>query len=412
MLPVSVSMTITPEFAHFAGIHELIRSCKQVVEQIDFQINLKAKISLQMFNPNDDKKTIFVQPKCLDCIILNQRYLNIRFTLIVINEEAGSKTKQEIRRSVVFRYNQNSEIYFMTRTADEDPFSIKCEIQILPERAEGEHIYPCTYQKMIVPEGELKQFDQRPGCQLHQQIRRPVIQPTQQSIQQRIIQQMQSNVLRGEQQQIARRYVEQQLSLPTSELILGSDGSFFVRSRITNSILYEGTFSVYQPSTIPRLPNTARCTLSSQTMNYQPIYQPIGQQMQRNTTIHGNSYQSQIIQIGLPPRTGTIQPITQQQQQESLHNLRLSTNCIHHCQQLQQKHQNTSVFKQVQTQPQPITKIAKPMEEELTIKPNHEDIEKSMSTGKHYEPISIDLSDDDNTITAENSETEELPTGM
>ena len=270
----------------------------------------------------------------------------------------------------------------MKRTADEDPFSIKCEFQILPDTATGEHIYPCTYQKITVPEEELKQFDQRPGCQLRQQLQQPVVQPRQQSIQQ-----IQSNVLRGEQQQMARRYVKQQLSLPTSELILGSDGSFFVRSRITNSILYEGTFSVYQPGTIPKLPNTTRCTLTSQSMNYQPVYQPIGQPIQRNTTIHGNSYQSQINQFGIPPRIGTIRPITQQE------------------------HQNTSVF----NQPQIVTKSAKPMEEEPSVKSPHEDIEKGMSTGKHYEPISIDLSaddDDERTVTAENSETEELPTGM
>lgn len=389
LLPVNVSMTITPEFARFVGIQDLIRSCKQAVEQINFPIHLKAKISLQMYNPNDTTKPLFVQPKCLDCFIFNQRYLNIRFTLLLINGERGSKTTQEIKRSVVFRYNQNSEVYFMKRTADEDPFSIKCEFQIVPDTATGEHIYPCTYQKITVPEEELNQFDQRPGCQLRQQLQQPVVQPRQQSIQQ-----IQSNVLRGEQQQIARRYVKQQLSLPTSELILGSDGSFFVRSKITNSILYEGTFSVYQPGTIPKLPNTTRCILTSQTMNYQPvyqpIYQPIGQPIQRNTTIHGNSYQSQINQFGIPPRIGTIRPITQQQ-----------------------THQNTDVFNQTQI----VTKSAKPMEEEPSVKSPHEDIEKDMSTGKHYQPISIDLSaddddDDERTVTAETSETEELPTGI
>ena len=245
------------------------------------------------------------------------------------------------------------------------------------------------------------------------------------------------NMLQGEQQTIARRKVEEQLSMPTGELILGSDGSFFVRSRITNTILYEGTFSVYQPGTIVKFPNAARCTLSCQPIIYQPVYQPIyqptNQPLQHTTTVYGNSQQPQMLQFGLPPNVQMIQPRVQQlpqqrqqqqQQQQQRHTRGVTENVIHIPQPQHVLppaiHIPASLQQQIKQQSQtsrisPAVKITKPMEEEPTVKSPHEDIERGMSTGKHYQPISIDLSaddDDDRTVTAENSETEELPYGM
>ena len=206
------------------------------------------------------------------------------------------------------------------------------------------------------------------------------------------------NVLQGDQQTIARRKVEQQLTLPTNELIIGDDGSFFVRSRITNAILFEGTFSVYKPGTIEKYPNASRCVLSNQPIIYQPVYQPIyqptNQPLQHTTAVYGNSQQPQMIQFGLPPNMHTLQPRVQQRARTG---------------------SDTTVHIQ-RPQPYRILPAAKPMEEDLPAKSSHEDNEKGMSAGKHYQPISIDLSadddDDDRTVTAENSETEELPYGM
>ena len=396
-----------------------------------------------MFNTTGTNNTTFTRPQQLDCIIVNQRYLNIRFTLLVTTTETG--TTQEIRRSVVFLFNQNYDVRFVTRTKDEKPFSIKCEIQILPERAEGEHIYPCSYRKMNVPDEELKDFDKRSGWKSQPQVPQvpqPAVQPAQQQVRQqtavpRQMQRIIPNMLQGEQQTIARRKVEEQLSMPTGELILGSDGSFFVRSRITNTILYEGTFSVYQPGTIVKFPNAARCTLSCQPIIYQPVYQPIyqptNQPLQHTTTVYGNSQQPQMLQFGLPPNVQMIQPRVQQlpqqrqqqqQQQQQRHTRGVTENVIHIPQPQHVLppaiHIPASLQQQIKQQSQtsrisPAVKITKPMEEEPTVKSPHEDIERGMSTGKHYQPISIDLSaddDDDRTVTAENSETEELPYGM
>ena len=389
LLPVNVSMTITPEFKQFKGIEDLVYSCKQATTNVNFPINLKAKISLQMFNPNiKSSGMIFALPQRLDCILLNQRYLNIRFTLVMTETEIG--TTQEVRHSVIFLCAENSEIRFIPRSVTQ--FSIKCEIEILSEKTEGEHIYPCTYQKMTVPEKELEYFDQQSGWK---SIEQPAGQPVRQQTVQQRMQVIPPNVLQGDQQTIARREVEQQLSLPTNELILGNDGSFFVRSRITNAILFEGTFSVYRPGTIAKFPNAVRCTLSCQPIIYQPVYQPIyqptNQPLQHTTTVYGNSQQPQMIQFGLPPNIHMIQSRVQQRQQRG------SDHTVHI-----QRPQPYRI--------PPVTKDTKPMEEEPYVKSPHEDIEKGMSTGKHYQPISIDLSadddDDDRTVTAENSETE------
>lgn len=396
LLPVNVSMTITPEFKRFEGIPTLVRSCKQATNNVNFPINLKAKILLQMFSPNTNSNTmIFTQPQRLDCIILNQRYLNIQFTLLMT--ETGKGTTQEIKHSLIFLCADNSKIWFLPHSVSQ--FSIKCEIEILPERAEGAHIYPCTYQKMTVPEKDLEHFDQQSGWKtaapLYQQAQ-------QQAVQQNRRMQVAPNFLQGEQQTIARRKVAQQLCTPTNDLIIGSDGSFFVCSRITNTILFEGTFSVYQPGTIEKYPNTIRCVLSSRPIIsqpvYQPVYQPTNQPIQRAVNVFENQQPSQMIQFGLPPNVHMGQQTPQQQQRTYTG----TDNVVH----IQHPQPNRM---------QPAGESMNPMEEEASTKSPHEDTEKDMSTGKHYQPISIDLSaddDDERTVTAETSETEELPSGM
>lgn len=416
-LPVNVSMTITPEFKHFKGIENLVHSCKQATTNVNFPINVKAKISLQMNKLNSKSNgMIFTLPQRLDCVILNQRYLNIRFTLVMTETETG--TTQEIKQSVIFLCVENSELRYVPHSVLQ--FSIKCELEILPEQAEGEHVYPCTYRKFTVPEKELEWLDHQSGWKPKEQptrqpARQPVQQPTRQQTVPQRVQVIPPNVLRGEQQNVARRKVQQQLTLPTSELIIGEDGSFFVRSRITNTILYEGTFSVFKPGTIEKYPNTSRCVLSSQPIIYQPVYQPIyqptNQPIQRAITIFGNSQPPQMIQFGLPPNIQPLQPRVQQRQ------TRGRVENVIHIQQRQQPQQPQQVVPPAvhnvavpQQQPQRVLPTTKAMEEETSGKSLHEDVEKGMSTGNHYQPISIDLSveDDERTLTAENSETEEL----
>ena len=392
LLPINVFITIIPGFNQFKGIENLVRSCKQATINEIFPINLKAKISLQTFNSEKSNDMIFTLPKQLDCILINQRYLKIQFTL----EETGHGITRIVNRSIIFLCAENSEIRFVP--CSESQFSFKCEIEILPKNAEDRNTYPCIYRKMLISEKELKYLDKQSGWSpVVQPIRQPSQQAVRQPVRQQTVQQMTqqnqrpqviSPIIRDQQQIIARYEVEQQLCIPTNELIIGSDGSFFVRNRTTNTILYEGTFNVYRPGTIKRYPNALRCVLSNQPLYYQPVYQQTNQPIQRTINVFGNP-----------------QPI--QSQQMSFFGLPQNINQSNGQQQQQRKQPN--LVQQPQTkQILPINKKMKPMEEESK---SSKDIEKDMSTGKHYEPISIDLSaeDDDRTITAENSETEELP---
>ena len=138
------------------------------------------------------------------------------------------------------------------------------------------------------------------------------------------------------------------------------------------------------------------------------MYQPTNQPIQRAITIFGNSQPQQppqMIQFGLPPNIQPLQPRVQPQQRQQTRGR--SENVIQPQRVSPPAVQNVAIPQQ-QEQRVPLT--VKPMEEESSGKSLHEDNEKGMSTGNHYQPISIDLSteDDERTITAENSETEEL----
>lgn len=479
---------------HFEGIAEIVLECKRLASIPESERpQFKAKVDIDNFkpeiglNPNLNIVSIFKQ---LDIAILNDRYLSLRFTFTLQQNERTD----DFFVCVIFLYREEVvrsqgideyrvKVNYVPREAGKPQFLLECDLTLGTPGIDKFEWYPCTYSNITLPESKLADLDRRSGwqpprflqpSQMHSQEREPTDQlairlpeqpsrqPTQQPARQPAAQPAQRSVgqqsqlpprqvppvLQGRDQTVARHEVVNKLMQPDYELLIGQDGSFYVRNKRHDIILYEGTFSIYPPNSLLRIP-TVRCALSCQlpsipfagqipgmSTSYRSTTRPVlanGQPRHFLRPVTAMMNQPRLDRVapilptrlppstGLPPSVGQVRPVERRETQPG--ELRMTEERWKEHQQQQihpvRHEEQPPVRRDIQQQAFNVLTHNQPMEEEPVSEKPHEDGNKEMNTNKHYEPISIDLSAEEEdlkekSITQEtkepdDSETEEVP---
>ena len=423
---------------------------------------------------------VFKVFKHLDIAVLNDRYLSLRFAFTLRQNERTD----DFFVCVIFLYHEEIarsqgideyrvKVDYVPQEAGKPQFLLQCELTFGTPAAGQFDWYPCTYSNITLPESKLANLDRRSGwkpprflqpSQIHseereptdqlavrlpeQPSRQPAVQPARQPAaqpaqrpagqQSQLPPRQVPPVLQGREQTVARHDVVNKLMQPDYELLIGQDGSFYVRNKRHDAIMYEGTFSIYPPGSLLRIP-TVRCALSCQLPSIPfagqiPSYRsptrpviPIGQPRHflRPVTAMMNQPRldrvAPILPTRLPPSVGQIRPVERRETQPGELRMTEERWKEHQHQQIHpvRHEEQQPVRRDIQQQAFNVLTRNQPMEEEPVSEKPHEDGNKEMNTNKHYEPISIDLSAEEEdfkekSITQEtkepdDSETEEMP---
>ena len=479
---------------YFEHIAELVPECKRLAAIPESERpQFKVKIDIHEFKPEiglNPNLHISSEFKHLDIAVLNDRYLSLRFAFTLWQNERTDDFfvcviflyREEIARSQgIDEYRV--KVDYVPREAGKPQFLLECDLTFGTPTAGGFDWYPCTYSNLTFPESKLADLDRRSGwkpprflepSQMHseereptdqlairlpeQPSRQPAVQPARQPAaqpaqrpagqQSQLPPRQVPPVLQGREQTVARHDVVNKLMQPDYELLIGQDGSFYVRNKRHDVVLYEGTFSIYPPNSLLKIP-TVRCALSCQlpsipfagqipgmSSTYRSPTRPIlsnGQPRHFLRPVTAMMNQPRLDRVapilptrlppstGLPPSVGQVRPVERRENQPG--ELRMTEERWKEHQQQQihpvRHEEQQPIRRDIQQQAFNVLTHNQPMEEEPVSEKPHEDGNKEMNTNKHYEPISIDLSAEEEdlkekSITQEtkepdDSETEEVP---
>lgn len=250
-----------------------------------------------------------------------------------------------------FHIGPNSNVVYIPAAANERQVRIKCDITLTA--ANGD-LVPCKFSQMKVPRQHIRDLYERALTQYsYKQQPTQVVRP---------VQQQRPSLQRP----VTPIDVIRAARMPQNELVLEDTGIIIIKNRTTNQIVYQGVFSMFLPGNATFIPQPRR-----------PAYQPTYQRTQQPT--------NRIFDVSRIDRNTPL------------------SHMLHRGDTPQPESRNENI---------PMV-IAQPMKEQETTAKTQMDVEKEITSGKHYEVIDLSADDDDErTVTAETSETEELPSGM